>query len=250
MFSHLKNWVRPTPLAIPFIYLKGKLTKPTTQNDEALILETLLSRFDVPKCFIEFGFGGWEFNCAPLAFEWDGLLVDGDNYNVRIARTILPRRVVTKQLWITLETMGEIRRYAEGRDIGILSIDVDGNDYWFWESLIDLKPAMLIAEYNSTFGLRPVTVPYDPQFDYQAQEFYTYHGASLTALAKLFAAHDYSLIDVSKSGVNSFFIRNDLLGPEDRPLDPKTAYRDQFHGDRSGPEERWDKIKDKEFVVV
>ncbi len=250
MFSHLKNWVRPTPFAIPFIYLKGKLTKPTTQNDEALILATLLSRFDVPKCFIEFGFGGWEFNCAPLAFEWDGLLVDGDNYNVRIARTILPRRVVAKQLWITLETLSEIRAYAEGRDIGILSIDVDGNDYWFWESLIDLKPAMLIAEYNSTFGTRPVTVPYDPNFDYRSHEGWTYYGASLTALAKLFASHDYSLIDVFTSGVNSFFVRNDLLGPEDRPLDPVKAYREQPHVDGSRPDQRWEKIKDKEFVTV
>lgn len=250
MLDRLKDVVKGTPLAIPYIWLKSKVTKPKTQNEEALIIRTLLTRFDVPKRFIEFGFGGWEFNCAPLAYEWDGLLLDGDKYNVTIANTILPSRVEAKQLWITLESLIEVKKWAEDKDIGILSIDVDGNDYWFWQDLLYLRPAMLIAEYNSTFGLRPITIPYDPAFNYKEHEGWTYSGASLTALSKLFASHDYSLIEITNSGVNAFYVRNDLLGKHDRPLDPRAVYRELLHNDRSRPDERWDKIKHKEFVTV
>ncbi len=240
----IKDFIKATPLAIPFIWAKGKLTRPKTQNDEALILKTLLSRYDVPKRFLEIGFGGWEFNCAPLAYEWEGTLVDGDQYNVTIANTILPKRVKAKRMWVTLETIRSLRT----DNLGILSIDVDGNDYWFWKELIDLKPAILIAEYNSTFGLRPVTIPYDPAFNYKEHEGWTYYGASLTALAKLF--EDYALIEVSTSGVNAFFVRRDLLGKHDRPLDPETAYREQYYIDGSRADERWEKIKHRSFVTV
>ena len=250
MLNRVKAFVKGTPLAVPFIWTKARFAKPATQNDEALILKALLSRFVIPKCFIEFGFGGWEFNCAPLAFEWDGLLLDGDKYNIAIAKTILPRRVEARQLWITRETLSEVKNWAEGKDIGILSIDVDGNDYWFWQELLFLKPSMLIAEYNSTLGLRLITIPYDPSFNYKEHKGWTYYGASLTALSKLFALHDYSLIEVSTSGVNAFFIRNDLLGKHDRPLDPTMAYRELLHDDGSRADERWDKIKHRDFVTV
>ena len=165
MLKSVKSFVKKTPLAVPFIYLKGRLTKPRTQNDEAQILSALIGRYPIPKLFVEFGFGGWEFNCAPLAYDWDGLLLDGDAYNVKIARTILPSRVRALHAWLTLETLGPIREFVAGRDLGILSVDIDGNDYWLLEDLIDLKPAMIIAEYNTTFGLRSITVPYDPDFD-------------------------------------------------------------------------------------
>ena len=49
--------------------------------------------------------------------------------------------------------------------IGVLSIDVDGNDYWFLKELIDSSPSVICVEYNSTFGLEPITVPYDPSFN-------------------------------------------------------------------------------------
>lgn len=247
MLKTLKSFVKATPLAIPFIWAKGRITKPAPQNDEALILETLLRRFDIPKCFIEFGFGGWEFNCASLAYDWQGLLLDGDKYNKTIANIILPKRVEARQLWITRESLFEIKDWANGKDIGILSIDVDGNDYWFWKELLFLKPAMLIAEYNSTFGLRPLTVPYHPEFDRRKTDM-EYFGASLTALARLFEG--YSLIEITNTGVNAFFIRNDLIGKHDRPLDPEAAYRESPHEDGSRPEERWEKIKHLAFVTV
>lgn len=249
--SALKEFVKKTALAKPYILAKALFTRPSTQNDEAIILRNLLSRFDVPRTFIEFGFGGWEFNCAPLAAEWEGLLLDGDGYNVAIAKTILPKQIVARQQWITLESLGVIRDYAAERPIGILSVDVDGNDYWFLEALIDLKPAIIIAEYNSVFGLRPITVPYDPEFERQAKhESLYYFGASLTALAHLAEKNGYSLINVGSGGINAFFVLSELLAPGDIPLRTEHAYREKFWSDQSRPSEQWERIKHLPFVDV
>lgn len=251
MLSALKNFIKATPLVKPAIYLKSRFVRPHTQNDESLVLRTLLSRFDIPKTFVEFGFGGWEFNCADLVNDWDGLLIDGDPYNITIGEVILPPRISVRERWITLETMDEIRQWCAGRDLGILSVDVDGNDYWFLEALIDLNPAIIIAEYNSTFGLRPVTVPYDPQFDYVAKHpSRYYHGASLTALAHLARKNGYSLIEVGMTGVNAFFVRTEMLGPDDIPLNPIHAYREKFWWDGSRTSEQWDTIKHLPLIDV
>jgi hypothetical protein len=81
MFDYIKEKVKTTALCYPYIYLKSLLVRPKSQNDEAIIINRLLRRYNIHKVFIEFGFSGWEFNCAGLAMEWRGLLVDGDLYN-------------------------------------------------------------------------------------------------------------------------------------------------------------------------
>ena len=92
---------------------------------------------------------------------------------------------------------------------------------------------MIIAEYNSSFGLRPVSVEYDPIFDRNKKHVSgMYFGASLTALSHLAEQNGYSLIEVGNTGINAFFIRNDLLNPEDIVLKPHNAFREyKFHAD-------------------
>lgn len=238
----LKQFVKTTPLANVFIFLKKFVARPRSQNDEGAILARLVDRPGIAKTFIEFGFSGWEFNCADLVASWSGLLVDGDRYNIRIARIILPKRVIAKQLWITLETLPVIREYADGKDIGVLSIDVDGNDYWFLKVLIEIRPAIIIAEYNSVFGTRSITVPYAPDFDRTNYPRWTYYGASLAAIARLTREHGYSLV-AQTGGINIFFMRDDLLLPSDAVLDPADAYQ-------ARRAHEWAHVKDREFVTV
>lgn len=259
MRSQIKALLKRSPLVRPLIYAKSCFVSPTTQNEEAAILRQLLSRFEVPHRFVEFGFSGWEFNCASLANTWDGLLIDGDEYNVTIARTILKRNIRAEQRWLTLDTLDVVREFASAGELGILSIDVDGNDYWFLKSLIDLKPAIIIAEYNSSFGRHPVTVPYDPTFDrtklspswpWYDERTYFWFGASLSALTHLAEANGYGLIEVGQSGINAFFVRNDLLGADDFPLSADQAYREQFFPDGSRPSQRWQALRGMPFVDV
>lgn len=76
----------------------------------------------------------------------------------------------------------------------MLSVDVDGNDYWFLKALLPARPAVVVVEYNASFGLNPVTVPYEPAFDRMAKhDSGWYHGASITALTKLCKTHGYKM---------------------------------------------------------
>ena len=252
MIGTFKSFIKKTPLIIIFIYIKKLFMKPLAQNDEVEIVNRLIRRFDIPHTFIEFGFSGWEFNCASLIREWKGLLVDGNSYNVKIANIICPKAITAKCSWLTLETLDSIFDYANSLDgLGILSIDVDGNDYWFLEKMISTKPAIIIAEYNSSFGLRPITVPYDPSFDrIKKHESRMYFGASLSAINYLANQNGYSLIEVSNSGVNAFFVRKDLLTIDDCELKPEYAFREKYFPDGTRPSQQWEKIKHLQYVDV
>jgi hypothetical protein len=251
LLDRFKTKIKKTIFAFPFIFAKSLFARPKAQNDESTIITALLRRYPVPETFIEFGFSGWEFNCAALTPTWRGLLVDGDLYNVRIARTILRKNITSLQLWLTLDTLVSLENWIGSEPLGVLSVDVDGNDYWFLQRLIVKRPALIIAEYNSSFGLHPVTVPYDPQFDRtKKHDTWTYYGCSLTAVSHLARQHGYSLIQVSDSGVNAFFVRDDLLQGDDVALNPASAFKEKAFTDGSRSDEQWEKIKHLAFVDV
>src|SRR4030095_2190297 len=129
-------------------------------------------------------------------------------------------------------------------------IDVDGNDYWFLRDLISLRPAVIIAEYNSNLLRLPITIPYDADFYYRTGPDPFYHGASLAALGHLTQEHGYALIAVGSGGINAFFVREDLLGPHDIRLNHDQAYREQWYADGLRAHDRWERMKDRPFVDV
>lgn len=216
------------------------------QSDESAILSRIAEEISPTETFVEFGFHPAEFNCAELVRRsWRGLLVDGSKDQVADARRTLPPGVRVEQQFLTLETL-DIIRNAFPR-LGVLSVDVDGNDYWFAEALIDLRPDILIVEYNASFGREPITVPYDAAFDRVAKHpTGWYHGASLSALAILARKHGYGLHAVSSAGGNAFFTKVGTLDPVEawRP----SALRDKWSG--TTWEEQFAAVADMPFVRV
>ena len=99
-------------------------------------------------------------------------------------------------------------------DIGLLSIDIDGNDYWIWEAIDCISPRIVICEYDSLLGPdRKVTTPYDPAFDrITAHYSFLYGGASLAALDHLARRKGYALVGSNSAGNNAFFVREDVRG--------------------------------------
>jgi hypothetical protein len=231
--------------ALRRLYYRMRMLRAQGQSDETQIIERLAS--DAPKTFIEFGFHPIQFNCISLARDpsWRGLLVDGSARQVADARSLYSDRIDIRQCFLTLENLDFIGHSFD--EIGVLSIDVDGNDYWFLQALIGARPAVISVEYNSTFGSQPISVPYDPSFDrFQKHPSGWYHGASLTALAKLCADHGYGLAAVSEAGANAFFTRKGDLDPATawRP----NAFRERYSG--KGHKEQWEAVKDLPFVRV
>ncbi len=211
------------------------------EADEVEILARLAKSENAPKTFIEFGFHPIRFNCAAFAFDpaWRGLLIDGNADQVSDARALLPKTIDIQHQFLTLGTLNFIKTKFD--KVGILSIDVDGNDYWFLRELLPIAPSVISIEYNSTFGLEPVTVPYSAAFDrLKAHPTGWYHGASLTALHKLCAEYGYGLSAVSEAGANAFFTKSGTLDPrkEWRP----NLFRSNFSGTDRG--EQWDAVRD------
>ena len=251
-YTNLGSWLKRTPLFKPLIYLKSLIYAPSSQNDESAILQNLINLIPaIPKTFVEFGFSGWEFNCAELCKDWSGLLMDGDIYNVSISNIVHRHNIRAIHTWITLENLSIIPEWIEKRALGVLSVDVDGNDYWFIQSLLDSMPVIVIAEYNWVFGHRTITVPYSANFDRSlAHSSCNYYGASLSALFLLLSSRGYSLVSVSDSGVNAFFVRNDCLPVGVEKLNPTQAYREQGIASVLSTTERWKAIKHLDFVDV
>ena len=165
---------------------------------------------------------GMQCNAANLIINhgWEGLLFDGDAENIARGRgfyarhpdtSSLPPRLV--QAWITRENIDQqVRDNGFEGEIDVLSLDIDGNDYWIWEALEIVRPKIVVTETQCIWGSdRAVTIPYDPLFraDF-VQGFGTYSGASLPAFVKLAERKGYRLVGVQRLGFNAFFVRNGL----------------------------------------
>jgi hypothetical protein len=94
--------------------------------------------------------------------------------------------------------------------IGILSVDIDGNDYWIWEAIDCITPDIVVAEYNGIFGgTAAVSIPYDARFTrFKAHYAGVYFGCSLGALEHVARKKGYRLLGVNTAGNNAFFARS------------------------------------------
>lgn len=223
----------------------ARLQRASSQSNEGSIIQALASQ--APKTFIEFGFHPVEFNCLPLvnADSWQGVLIDGNADQVADATFLLPKSIHAVQRFITLENIHFIRDLFP--KVGVLSIDVDGNDYWFLENLIETRPTVICIEYNSSFGLETVTIPYHSQFDrHKHHPRGWYHGASITAIASLCAKHGYGLAGVSSGGTNAIFTETGNLDPakEWKPNSLRERYSGMNH------DQQWASVKNMPLLNV
>ncbi len=183
--------------------------------------------------FVEFGVEDYkEANTRYLLMtrNWRGLVIDGSEAHVRsIREDDLSWRfeLEARCAFVTRENINQLIGDAGFRgDIGLLSVDIDGNDYWVWEAIDVVSPRIVVAEYNSLWGPdRAVTVPYDPTF-VRGQKHHSnlYYGASIAALARLAASKGYALVGGNSAGNNAFFVRDDVRGPIPA-VSPLAAYR-------------------------
>jgi hypothetical protein len=243
--SGVYELLKRTPARYLYHRIKA-LRGGASQSDEADILVGLAKT--CPKTFVEFGFHPTEYNCVGLA-GFSGLLIDGDRGTVKLARAILPKRIEVRQQFLALENLNSVATYHA--ELGVLSIDVDGNDYWFLEALLPSRPHVIAVEYNASFLSASVTVPYDPTFErHRKDRTGWYHGASLSALSKLCSRHGFKLVAISKAGGNAFFVRQENPLPA---IDPAIAYRENLlTNEWSGTtaQEQWSRIRHLPFVEV
>jgi hypothetical protein len=206
--------------------------KVFSQFDEDGIIQYLINKLPIRnKTFIEFGVENYEESNTRFLLlndHWRGMVLDARAEDIRYIqadRIYWQYDVQAKCTWITRKNInGLLADSGFGEDVGLLSIDIDGNDYWIWEAIETIRPAIVIVEYNSLLGLQPIAVPYQEDFN-RAHAHYShlYYGASLGALGHLGGKKGYLLLGSNIWGHNAFFVRADIAG-EFRELRLEDAY--------------------------
>lgn len=237
--TDLKHNIDLIPAIVRKLYLDGvALPAPydllserfgyLSQNEEDGLLLALFKRVGATdRRFVEIGCGMNGGNSGFLAQEcgWSGLMVDAKSASIEKVTVRFKGHPVTaiKQRVSREGVNALLEKYGFTGELDLLSIDIDGMDYWVWEAVNVCAPRVVVIEYNWLFGAeRAVTIPYSSEFDLGAIGNRGYRGASLAALAHLGRQKGYRLVATER--VNAFFVRNDLA-PEIPAVAPERAYR-------------------------
>ena len=203
--------------------------KVYSQNDEDGIIQEIFNRIGTTdKRFIEFGVqDGLESNAHYLLHKnWSGLWLEGSpdyvkQINAKFKPVIKSGQLRVKNAFITRDNINELFTSENFTgEIDLLSIDIDGNDYYVWQAIKAINPRVVIIEYNGKF---PPDL--DWKMAYDAKHTWDgcsdWQGASLKALELLGRELGYQLAGTNLNGVNAFFVRQDLAG--DKFITPATA---------------------------
>lgn len=191
--------------------------KVFSQNNEDGLIQYIIHHTDLPqKNFIEFGVEDYsECNTRFLLLHnnWKGLIMDGsieDMDALKKQDIYWKRTIEAKGAFITKENINKlISESGFSGNVGLLSVDIDGNDYWVLDAIDCIDPQILICEYNPIFGAKEkVSIPYKDDF-YRTNAHYSnlYWGASLGAFEYIAKKRGYKLVCINNLGQNAFFVK-------------------------------------------
>jgi len=180
-----------------------------SQGGEDGVLLRLFEKIGVRhRSFVEFG--AWDgvhlSNTANLRLNhgWSGLLLEGSD---RADGELVHRAHVHAE---NVEAL--FREHDVPSDFDLLSIDIDGNDYWVWKAIESFTPRVVIVEYNIFFLPETAkTMAYDQNHWWDIDNCRKYHGASLAAFEKLGREKGYVLAYTEPYCPNAIFVREEDL---------------------------------------
>lgn len=192
-----------------------------SQNDEDGIIAEIFRRIGITNhFFIEFGVqDGLECNSHFLLLQgWSGVFIEGSaEYCKQIQKNfetpIRQGRLTLLNEFITAENINDLFVKTQAtaiKDIDLLSIDIDGNDYHIFKAIHIINPRVIIIEMNAKFPPPAEWImPYNPSHIWDGTDN---QGASLESLTLLGKEKGYRLVATNINGTNAFFVRDDLCG--------------------------------------
>jgi len=209
--------------------IKKKEFKIFSQWGEDGIIDYLITNLNIEnKTFIEFGVENYEESNTKFLLlnrNWEGFILDSSISNINyIKNSDLYWKYSLNAItaFINKENINNLLELAKfKKKVGLLSIDIDGNDYWVWKEINKIEPSIVIIEYNSRLGIeKPYVLPYEKNFlRKKASTSMIYYGASLQALVKLGKQKGYELVHCNKAGNNAFFVKKELLNIKIKAID-------------------------------
>lgn len=207
------------------------------------------------QTFVEIGGNdGVNSNCSNLVmnFGWHGLFIDADMTSVKRGIRFYrryptpwhypPKFICNK---VTRENINELISDAGiSGEIDLLSVDIDGNDYWIWDALEIIQPRVVIIETHVEFGMNNIVVPYDKDYSYPGKHP-VYHGASPVAMCRLAERKGYRLAGANQRGFNQIYIRRGLADDLIPARKPETTLG---HPSTIESFKLFDEIKDWDYI--
>jgi hypothetical protein len=199
-------------------------------EEDGLILYVLAVIGIKHRTFVDIGSAnGVNSNCANLAinFGFHGLFIDGNKENIQQGRAFYAHHPDTSLFppifvnsFVQKENINQIIEENDFKEeIDVLSIDIDGNDYWIWEALEIIRPRVVIIETHIELGEDSIVVPYDKNHSYPNEDNPDYFGASGRAMCNLAKRKGYRLVGSNKYGFNTIFVK-EKEGEKELPTIP------------------------------
>ena len=169
---------------------------------------------DIKKIFLEIGTQDyWESNTRYLLKSqlWKGYLIEGSKEDVRKIkkqRIYWQNNLTAICKFLNTDNINKIiDKNIKEKNIGLLSLDIDGNDYWILNK-IQLESDLVVLEYNPIFGdIHKITIPYEKNFERNKKHFSNmYFGCSIKALISLMEEKNYIFLGTNSQGMNAFFV--------------------------------------------
>lgn len=208
------------------------------------IIQYLINRLDIDReyhNFIEFGVENYEeSNTKFLLFNnnWSGLIMDSSNENINHIKNsnyFWKYDLEAKSCFVNKNNINDLINDSkiDKKRIALLSIDIDGNDYWVWKEINIIDPLIVIIEFNSVFGFsEKISIPYKSDFSRNKAHYSNlFWGASLEALKYLGQQKGYEFFSTNSSGNNAYFIKKELFNKVDLKL-KKNSYQSKFRESR------------------
>lgn len=210
-----RNWVQEFSIN-PDIPLQAASRDLFTYHGEDGIIAWLLARLkEVPPVFTDIGAGDCiKSNCAGLAVHagWTGCFIDANDHQLGVGKSFYRKAVPGNQFFSFLREKvtpfninGLLTAAGISGQTGLLSIDIDGNDYWIWKALDVIQPRIVVIEAKVEFGPGNYAVPYG-DFNHHSGDA-RYNGASVEAFRRLGKEKGYKLVAANKQGYNLFFVQ-------------------------------------------
>lgn len=226
-------------------------------EEDGILLYLFAAIGTTNKLFVDIGSGdGINSNCANLAinFGWHGLFIDGNERNINNGKSYyekhpdawaFPSKFI--HAFVQRENINQIiEQQGFSGNVDLVSIDLDGNDYWIWDALAIIQPRVVIIETHIEFGLRSIVVPYDKDYFYPGKHP-DYHGASPEAMVKLANKKGYRLVGSNLYGFNTIYVRR---GIGEDVLPEVTVESILIHPRNKERFKLFEPIKDWEYIEV
>jgi hypothetical protein len=241
--GRMASWAMRAQIAIP--QLDAAEFQVHSQGGQDGIIDWLIERAEIPvasQIFIEFGVEDYQEANTHFLLEnrnWRGLIIDGNpslRSSVERQNLAWKYNLTAVSSFITRENVNDLfSRAGFSGEIGLLSVDIDGNDYWVWEAIEVVNPILVVCEFNAVFGdIYAISTPYSPDFQRGKAHFSNlYFGASVNALRSLAAKKGYRFVGTNSRANDCFFVREDYAAKfVDTSIGRITAHPSNFRESR------------------